>query len=123
MNEEVKKLEIEAARIRVQREQLALQREIDSKNRVGAVFETAKTDGNAAVNTGAFILVFCLGALAGGVFWLVIGLFLTFKNTFPSPAEADFMWRLGHTYGSMLPEWSVPLSLLAGVVWIFSRKS
>lgn len=102
MDDEIKKIELETARLRLQREQLALQKELDGKQLrtdvstgVGELFGMVGSLIGFCFLSGWLLLV---GAFAGGVIWFFSSMFFFFPKT---NAKWDLMARVGGSMGSM----------------------
>lgn len=109
MSDEIHALELEAAQLKVQRERLALQREIDSHRRLekaaqvgGAVADTAKSAGAAFWSLFKFCFIAVGGALIGVLALCVFSFVGAFQNA--QHIQGDLGFRFGHFMGS-IPDW------------------
>lgn len=126
MSDEFEALELEAARLKVQRERLALQREIESHRR----FEKAAQVSSAVVSTAQSagsglwaIFMFCFVAMAGALIgivalcvWALYG-----ANVNAQHIAGEFTYRFGHLMGS-IPEWVYLIAALVGAAWALVQR-
>jgi hypothetical protein len=102
MDDEIKKIELETARLRLQREQLALQKEMDGKQLrtdvsagFGELFRIVGSIIGFCFLSGWLLLV---GAFAGVIIWFLSSMLFFFPKT---NVEWSFMARVGGALGSM----------------------
>lgn len=117
MNDELKNIEIEAARVRLQREQLLLQKEIDKRNGLqsaagffGGLFRLLGT-------TVGFLFSIAIGVFAGGivggVIWVLASVFMYFNSANPN---WEFMARVGFALGRM-PEFMTAAMFIIPILY------
>lgn len=102
MNDELKNIEIEAAKVRLQREQLLLQKEIDKRNGLqsaagffGGFFHLLGTIVGFMFSIAIGVFA---GGIVGGVIWVLASVFMYFNSANPN---WEFMARVGFALGRM----------------------
>jgi hypothetical protein len=131
MGDDLRETELEIARIRLERERMALQEDIEKRNRKTAVAQAARTisevskqAGRSTVKATGEILKFCLAfafvvVVSGLIGFAVCALYVLI---IPSKYPWDFAGQLGGFMG--LGGWMVVVGFIAAGIWavLFQEK-
>ena len=125
MDDEIRKIELETAKLKLQREQLAYQNELDGKqlrsdisNGIGGLFGVVLAIAEFCIMSG---LLFMVGGLVGGIIWFVVSMVLFFPNTSDT---LPFMYRVGASVANM-QDWAVAAMFILPMLyfWIVGLSS
>lgn len=103
MNDELKKIEIETARLRLERERLAYEEQLDKRNRSRRVsaatqqaFDTTKDVGSVALGASVSLFKIAFGFLLGAAGWALAAAFIFVVD----PKITNFGFHYGYWAGS-----------------------
>ena len=123
MDDKIRAIEMETAKLKLERERLAFKREAESQRRIekatqigGAMIETTREVGGGLWKLFKFLFVLVMGGLAGILALLAFAAFQAVKsNTLPG----NFEYRFGAYMGGV-PGWVYPIVIVVGMMWIAS---
>lgn len=122
MDEERRAIELETANLKLAREKLAFNREIDSKRRLdkavqigGTVASTTRAVGNGSWRIFKVLLTLVTGGILG---MLALLAYAAANVAIGSNSSGNFEYRLGAFMGG-LPNWVYPLVIIGGMIfWV-----
>lgn len=121
MDNKLREIELETANLKLERERLALRREMDSHRRIEkaahigvGVVETTRAVGSGAWTLVKFLLSLALGSILGLCALLV---FVAFHAASSDKVPGDFQYRFGYLMGGV-PDWVYPIVMLVGMILV-----
>ena len=129
MNDKLRAIEMETARLKLERERLAFKRETESQRRIekaaqigGAMIETTREVGSGLWKFFKLLFIMATGGFIG---ILALLAFAAFQALTSKTLPGDFEYRFG-TYMGGVANWVYPVVIITGMIWfastVYSKK-
>ena len=123
MDDKLRAIEIETARLKLERERLAFKRETESQRRIekatqigGAMIDTTREIGGGLWSLFKVLFVLTMGGCLG---MLALLAFAAFQVISSNNLPGGFEYRFGFYMGGV-PVWVYPIVIILGMVWLAS---